>query len=283
MSPEVVADYACDTAEGPVWDPAKEVLYWLDIYSGRIFQYDPTTDTHEQIYEHDGAVGGLTLQSNGGLLLFGEQGAIWEYLDGDIAPVIDRVPVESHTRFNDVAADSTGGVLCGTKATPVRRARLYHLTPNRRLRILLDDVGLSNGIGFSTEGRQVYYVDSWTYRVDTFTFDPAQSDLSDQRVFVDLMEAPGMPDGLTVDADGYVWVAHYGGGVVSRYGPNGVLDQRIHLPVSQVTSLAFGGTDLSDLYITTGGGQDDDPEPNAGALFQLSPGVTGREEYRSTI
>lgn len=283
MHAEVIADYGCDTAECPVWDPDAGVLYWLDIYLGQVYASDPIRETTELIHEHPGEIGGLTLQVDGSLLLFGEQGRIWTWHGGATAPVVESVPVERHTRFNDVAAGPEGRVYGGTKSTRERRARFYRLDHDGALRIMLDDVGLSNGIGFSPDHERLYYTDSWTDRIDVFDFEPATGELTNRRPFVTLDDTPGMPDGLTVDAQGYVWSAQYEGGHVARFTPNGDFDRRIELPVSQVTSLAFGGPDLGDLYVTTGGGTDVDTAEYAGAVFRLDPGVRGREEYRSRI
>jgi sugar lactone lactonase YvrE len=148
---------------------------------------------------------------------------------------------------------------------------------------MLDDVGLSNGIGFSPEHETLYYTDSWTDRIDAFDYEAETGDLTNRRTFVDLSETAGMPDGLTVDADGYVWSAQYEGGHIARFTPDGEFDRRIKIPVSQVTSVMFGGADLGDLYVTTAGGTDPDAEEYAGAVFRLDPGVRGREEFRSQI
>jgi sugar lactone lactonase YvrE len=134
-----------------------------------------------------------------------------------------------------------------------------------------DGLTISNGIGWAPDGSTAYYVDSGTQRIDVCT-----ADLSERRAFVTIAESTGTPDGLTVDAEGGVWVAIWGGSAVHRYSPDGELDQVVTLPVAQVSSCAFGGDDLGTLYITTSAEGLSDPEPGAGALFAVRPGTTGQ-------
>jgi sugar lactone lactonase YvrE len=129
----------------------------------------------------------------------------------------------------------------------------------------------------------MYYVDSNTFRVDVFDFDPDAGAISNPRAFVTVSPADGLPDGLTVDSEGYVWVAFWGGSCVRRYAPDGSLDRVVMLPTQHVTSCAFGGAGLDELYITSAteglGEEDLAQEPHAGALFRCRPGVVGRPEH----
>jgi sugar lactone lactonase YvrE len=149
--------------------------------------------------------------------------------------------------------------------------RLYRLEPDRTVSVVLDSVTCSNGLAWSPDRQTAYYVDSPTQRIDAF--DP---DLTGRRPFVTVPAEDGLPDGLTVDAEGGVWVAFYGGSAVRRYAPDGSVSEVLELPVTQVTACTFGGPALDELYITTSRENVADGEqPEAGSVFRARPGVTG--------
>ena len=149
---------------------------------------------------------------------------------------------------------------------------------------MLDDVSISNGIDWSDDGRLMYYVDTPTGSIDVFDFDAAEGAIANRRSLVRVEAGAGWPDGLTLDADGYLWVALWSGGAVYRYTPDGVLDRVVPVPVSHPTSCTFGGRDLGDLYITTAATALTPErrlrEPLAGGLFRCRPGVRGRPASR---
>jgi sugar lactone lactonase YvrE len=147
----------------------------------------------------------------------------------------------------------------------------YRLDPDHSVHRLFGGVGISNGIGWSPDDRLMYYADSLAYRVDVFDYDAATGAIGGRRPLVSLGGGEVMPDGLAVDAEGGVWVAVWGGGVVRRYSPSGELTAEVALPAANVTCPAFGGPDLDQLYITTAAG----PGSEAGALFSCPAGVTG--------
>ena len=160
MQPEMIADYQCVTGEGPLWHPMEQRVYWADIPTGRMFRYHPATGHHEQIYQGE-MVGGFTIQADGALLLFQERGAVRIWREGVLTTVIDEIPDERETRFNDVFADTEGRVFCGTMPTGERLGRLYRLNTDGSIHLLLEGIGCSNGMGFTPEiGRA-----SWGERV----------------------------------------------------------------------------------------------------------------------
>ena len=282
---ERVADTTCKTGEGPLWHNGESRLYWVDIPAGRLYRFDSSAHSYEQVLEVDGAIGGFTVQADDSLLLFLAGGAIAVWRQGEsLQYLVDGIDVERESRFNDVIADPVGRVYCGTMAGPTGSGRLYRLDTDGSLTELLDGIGCSNGMGFSPDRRTLYHIDSPTKQVSRFVWDESTGELRDRQVFVDTSDEEGVPDGMTVDADGFVWCARWGGGCLVRYRPDGVEDLRITFPARKVSSAGFGGVDLDELYVTTAGGDDRAAEGDgAGALFRLRPGVRGLPEFRSRV
>jgi sugar lactone lactonase YvrE len=283
MEPELIADYACVTGEGPLWHPIEQRVYWVDIPKGRLFRYHPASGAHEMCFEGE-ALGGLTMQADGSLLLFMARAAVKIWREGVFTTVIDEIPDERDSRFNDVFADPEGRVYCGTMSTSDRLGRLYRLDPDGTLTKLLDDIGCSNGMALTPDQRQLYYTDTTRREIYLFDYDRATGAIDNRRVFASNPESEGLPDGMTVDAQGYVWSARWNGGCLVRYTPDGALERRIAFPARKVSSVTFGGPDYTDMYVTTAGG-DNKPEEGAGAgaLFRLSLGIQGVADFPSRI
>lgn len=283
--PELIANYACHTGENPLWHPLEKRLYWLDIPPGRIFRYDPASGQHEQCHTEPEPIGGFTVQADGSLLLFMARGAIKIWRNGETQTLVDEIPDERTTRFNDVIADPAGRVFCGTMPSKEHLARLYRLDSDGTLTKVLDGIGLSNGMGFTPDNAQMYYADTTNRVIYLFDYDVATGALTNQRPFVHVPDGEGMPDGLTVDTDGYIWSARWGGSRLVRYAPDGSVERRIDFPVKNVSCPAFGGADYRDLYVTTAGGPTKDQDGElAGALFRLRfEGIQGRPENLSRI
>jgi len=283
MEPELIADYQCDCGEGPLWHPAEKRVYWLDITTGRMFRYDPATGEHETCYQGD-VVGGFTLQEDGALLLFMDRGAVKIWRDGVLTPVIDEIPDERDSRFNDVGADPAGRVFCGTMSTDERPGRFYRLDPDGTLTRLLDEVGCSNGLGFTPDRKQMYYTDSIPHEIYLFDYDHDTGAITNRRVFAKIPEDVGLPDGMTVDAEGFVWSANWGGGCIIRFAPDGTEDRRISFPAKAVSCVTFGGEDYTDIYVTTALGRNKEENgPGSGALYRLNLGIRGVPEFRSRV
>lgn len=281
---ERVADTRCRTGEGPLWHKQERRLYWVDIPEGRLYRYDPAAGAHEQVFQGE-PIGGFTVQADGSLLLFMARGAIAVWREGQpLCPVVEEIPVERESRFNDVIADPEGRVFCGTMPGPDGGGRLYRLDCDGTLTELLDGVGLPNGMDFSPDGRLLYFVDSKAGIIWRFDYDRATGELAGRRPFAEASGREGGPDGLAVDAEGGVWCAFWDGGCLVRYRPDGREDRRVELPARKVSSAAFGGSGLDELYVTTAGGHARDAEgPGAGALFRLRPGLAGRPGFPSRI
>ncbi|MFC1464250.1 MAG: SMP-30/gluconolactonase/LRE family protein [Candidatus Brachytrichaceae bacterium NZ_4S206] len=281
---ELIADYACECGEGPLWHPMEKRVYWLDILNPRMFWYEPTTGRHAQ-FDVGRVVGGFTIQADGALLLFMDRGSVATWKNGKLRTIIEELPEERETRFNDVFADSRGRVFCGTMPTRDRLGRLYRLDCDGSIHKLLDGISCSNGMGLTLDRKHLYYTDSEVYTIYLFDYDEATGELSNQRIFVKHGPEDGLPDGMTVDAQGNVWSAHWDGNCLIRYDRNGNETLRIPFPAKKVSSVIFGGDDYRDMYVTTAGGNNKAEEgEGAGALFRLRiPGVRGLPEYLSRI
>ncbi|WP_037623405.1 SMP-30/gluconolactonase/LRE family protein [Streptomyces aureus] len=277
---EVAAPAHAALGEGPTWDARAGRLLWVDILGSRIHTYDPVSGrrTVTATEQHVGAVkprvgGGLVVNLRDGVGLYGPAGSEGSP-EGEAAASapaagpfrwLHREPVPGR-RANDAAVAPDGSLWCGTMRydeTP-GGGTLSRIAPDGTVRVLLDDVSVSNGTGWSPDGRRVYYIDSPTRRVDVF--DVGDDGLPVARRPFATVEN-GFPDGLTVDAEGGVWVALWDGGAVHRYTPDGALDRVLELPVRRPTACAFGGAGLTDLYITTARTGLSAPHPMSGSLL----------------
>jgi sugar lactone lactonase YvrE len=220
--------------------------------------------------------------SGGGFVLATREGFVTTDESFDQARLLEPVSPDDPTiLMNDGKCDPRGRFWAGTMDSEGRpdRGALMRLEPPGRAVTVINGVSLSNGIGWSSDGSLMFYIDSPTRRVDVFDYNLDSGEPSSRRPFVVCAEEWGFPDGLAVDEEGCVWVAFWGGSAVRRFGPDGSIVGGVTLPASQVTSCAFGGTDLQTLFITTAGGylsdEQRDSEPLAGALFALETHVRG--------
>jgi sugar lactone lactonase YvrE len=197
---------------------------------------------------------------------------------------IARLDAHPDLRFNDGKCDPSGRMWAGTMALDERRdaGALYRFDPDGRIHRMLDDVTISNGLDWSASGATMYFIDSPTRTIDVFDFELTGGNIRNRRTFVRIPRGEGVPDGMTVDADGYVWVALWGGGAVHRYAPDGCCDTVVRVPTRYPTSCAFGGPDLGDLYITTAHvkltPQERAEQPHAGGVFMVGQGRRARAE-----
>jgi D-xylonolactonase len=229
-------------------------------------------------------IGGFTIQANGLLLLFMAKGAIRLWDDGQLKSLIEYLPHEERSRFNDVMADPEGRVFCGTMPSPDHLGRLYRLDRDGTIIEVLDEIGCSNGMGFTLDVRSMYYTDSSAKKIYLFDYDQQTGSLSNQRVFADSGDEEGVPDGMTVDAHGYVWSAGWDRSCLTRFAPDGTEDRRISFPARKVSCVTFGGEDYTDMYVTTAGGDKKDTDgEGAGALYRINLGIRGIEEHYSRV
>jgi sugar lactone lactonase YvrE len=281
---EVILRARAAVGEGPVWDERTNTLIWVDIMRHAVHVFDPASGSDRAV-DVGQPVGAAALREGGGLVLALRDGfALMDAsLDGDIrwiARVEDDIPTN---RMNDGKCDAAGRFWAGTMAFDVTpgAAALYRLGPDGSVTRALSDVTLSNGLDWSPDNRTMYYIDSPTHRIDAIEFDLESGRLGERRPLITIPKEVGLPDGMTVDAEGGLWVALHGGGAIHRYTSEGHLDQVINLPVKHVTCCAFGGSDYGDLYITSMTyNLPVDDQPLAGSLFRTRPGVRGRPSFR---
>ncbi|MEU6222952.1 SMP-30/gluconolactonase/LRE family protein [Streptomyces sp. NPDC047042] len=266
---EVAVQAQATLGEGPTWDAAKSRLIWIDILGSRVNTYDPSTG-RRTVMATEQHVGAAKPRAGGGLVVNLRDG-VGLYDDADSAAGfrwLHHEPVPGR-RANDAAVAPDGSLWAGTMTydeTP-GGGTLSRLTGDGEVTTVLDDVTVSNGTGWSPDGRLMYYIDSPTRRVDVFDVSADGQRVSNRRQLAMIEEGAGFPDGLTVDADGCVWVALWDGGAVRRYTPAGALDRTITLPTVRPTACAFGGPNLTDLYITTARVGLSDPHPMSGSLL----------------
>ena len=278
---DLVLDAHAETGEGPVWDHRHRSLLWVDVTRGQVHRLDPTGGAERcmEVGQHTGA---LALRARGGLVLAVRGGyAGFDLETEELEPIADTEAARPTNRMNDGKVDAAGRFWAGSMAyrEEGREGSLYRLDPDGSVTTVLTGIGISNGLGWSPENRVMYYIDSLAAGVDAFDFELGTGAISHRRRLIDVAAEDGVPDGMTVDEEGCLWVALWGGGAVRRYTPDGTLDRTVEVPVRQVSCCTFGGADLSDLFITTAArglsAEDLDRQRRAGGVFRHRPGVRG--------
>jgi sugar lactone lactonase YvrE len=270
--------------EGLRWDARRGEILAVDILAGRVFRGLVGDDGGLSLagaYTVPGTVGAVApVEGDAGWVLAAGRGYVYLSVDGRLGPLLEVAP--AGTRMNDGACDPQGRFWAGTLAENFRPGggALYRLDPDGRVEVMLDDLTISNGLGWSPDGTTMYLADSGPGVVHAFRFDQSTGEISGGRVLVTVEEQAGTPDGLTVDADGDIWVAIYGGGRVHRYSPDGLLLEELFVPAAQSTSCAFAGRDLNRLYVTTAteGWSEEQRQarPAAGLVYRFDTDATGR-------
>lgn len=280
---EPVLDQRARHGEGPLWDRDTARLWWVDIAGERVHRFDPQTG-EDSSWPTVGQPGGVVLGTAGEPLVASPEGLA--VLDRATGGLDLQVPIEQdrpENRANDVKVDERGRPWVGTMAFDKRtgNAALYRVDRDR-VTCVVDGLTISNGPGFDEPHGRLYLADTALCIIDVFDLDPETGALGDRRGFVDLSDAQFWPDGMTVDREGMLWVALGRAGTVHRYRADGKLDGVVELPTSNPTSVAFGGSDGGDLYITTSWVDCErrEDEPLAGAIFRCRPGVTGAPSPR---
>jgi len=282
LTVELALDARATLGEGPTWDAEKQRLYWVDIDEMKLHAFNPLDGT-DTACEVGCRVGAAVPRASGGMILATQFG--FEAFDLETGKRTLLADPESHlrdNRFNDGKCDPRGRFWAGTMSLvrEPKAAALYVLDTDGSVRRVLDGVTTSNGLGWSLDQSTMYYIDTPTLEVAAFDYDGDTGTIDRRRVVVKFPDGVGRPDGMTVDAEGMLWVAHWDGGRVTRWDPaDGSLLLTVPLEADRVTSCTFGGPDLDRLYVTTAReGLDEEAlarQPHAGGLFVVEPGVRG--------
>jgi sugar lactone lactonase YvrE len=283
---DLLVDARLEVAEGPVWDERAGRLLWLDVLGGVVHSTDPVTGVDEP-HPVGQPVGAVGLAEAGWWILALRDGfARYDPATRELRMIAAVEIDDPTTRFNDGKVDPAGRFWAGTMAFSGDRpvGTLYRLDPGGVVTPMLRDLTISNGMDWSPGGDVMYFIDTPTGGVDRLRYDGPTGDVRDRTVLFSEPSSRGYPDGMTVDAEGFLWVAFWEGGAVRRYDPSGRLDREYVMPVSQPTSCAFGGPDLHDLFVTTAS-EEFTPErralePHAGGVFHLRADVAGRLPFR---
>jgi len=271
--------------EGPVWSAEEQALYWVDIENNSFFRYFPTTSKYES-FDVGVPIGVLALRAAGGLVMATKNGfAFWDPKTQALQFLANPEADKPHTRFNDGAVDSQGrfwaGTMCGlSEICSAPEGSLYRLDPDGSVSIMETGIFIANGIDWSPDTKIMYFTDSTRHVIYAYDFDPATGAIENRRPFISTPDEIGVPDGLTVDSEGCIWSARWGGWKITRYDPTGKVEREIQLPVQCPTSCAFGGANLDELYITSAWNEltveQKKNQPYAGDLFRVKTDTKGR-------
>ena len=282
MKPEHVIACQNIVGEGPLWNAREQAIYWVDIDGKKIQRYYPDTKSYE-MFDMPIKICLMAFRSKGGMILGAEDGFyFWDPSNKKLDFISHPEKGKTEARFNDGKVDRMGRLWAGTMTFQGASSSLYRMDADLSVHQMESGVTISNGVGWSPDNKIMYFVDSIRYVIYSYDFNFEKGTLFNRRVFVQLSESFGIPDGLTVDSEGYVWVAIYGGWKVMRYDPSGKVAAEIACPVSKPSSCMFGGKDYDELYVTTISEgltvEDKSKQPMAGDLFMIKTEVKGQPE-----
>jgi len=278
-----VTDARATLGEVPIWSASEQAVYWVDIRAPVLHRFDARTG-QDRAWPMPEAIGAVAFDARGGLLVALASG-LYRFAPESGALSLEA-PIEAEiatSRLNDGRCDRQGRFWVGSmdRSTPHTRGALYRYDPDGTLTRLFGDVEVPNGIAFSPDGLRLYFWDTPTRALRCFDLDPASGAIVNERVFA-IAEQPGNPDGAVTDAEGGLWVTHFGGWRLTRYTPDGRVDRTVRLPVEQPTACCFGGPDLGTLYVTSARVRLDEAAlqrgPLAGGLFAFETDIPGLPE-----
>lgn len=296
MNVQPIVNNSDRCGEAPIWDAAQRRFIWADITAGVMCEYQPESGETNTL-ARDLAVSGIALNNDGRLVIAGSRGILLWSKFGDEQLVLSMHDGET-LNFNDILADPQGRLYAGTYYWGAdgmeRPGKLYLIHTNGTASVVDENIELSNGLGLSPDNRTLYYSDTIVRKIYAYDVESQSGMLRNKRVFVNVPSDEGIPDGLTVDSEGFVWSAQWYGGQVVRYDPEGKVARRIAIPAKQTSSVAFGGDDFSDLYVTTAGeswpsehmppGYDPNSGAVGGPLYRIRLGdIRGRPEHHAAL
>ncbi len=285
---ECVVDAKAVLGEGPLWDPAARVLWWVDIKAPSIHRFDPVTH-EDRVWNAPEDLGCLAVRDTGGLIVAMRNGVhFFDPETGRFEFIVDPEADLAINRFNDGKPDRQGRFWPGTMfegpGEPRTSAALYRIDPDLSCHQMVTGIFCSNGLAWSPDSAVMYYADSMVQTVWAWDFDPASGEIENRRVFIDTGPFKSNPDGATVDVEGAYWLTLPESDQVARFDPDGKAMQVIDMPVHHPTCAMFGGADLDVLYVTTATmfrtAEDSAKKPQTGGLFALHVGAKGLPEAR---
>lgn len=286
MKAECVVREQAIVGESPAWSPREHALYWVDITGQKIHRFSPATGISDTFHLPK-PVTALALRAQGGLVLsLRKEFAYFNLTTQQLTYLGYPEADQPDNRFNDAKCDRQGRFWAGTMgATHWDQpcGALYRLDADEAITEMQRDVVCANGMGWSPDNRTMYFTESFRYAIFAYDFDAAAGTISNRRVFAEVDRGSGgFPDGLTVDAEGFIWSVHNAIGRVVRYTPKGEIERMIELPVPRPCGCTFGGEELDTLYITTARetltAEQLAKYPLSGSLFAATPGVRGLPE-----
>ena len=254
LKPVVVVEPTCLLGEGPVWDAVQKVICWIDIVNGEIHEYSPEKKIHKTIPVHQ-MIGTIAVCKDGNFIAALQNGfAFINRQSGEIKMINDPENHLPNNRFNDGKCDPAGRFWAGTMSLTDEpdKGNLYSLEKDGRIKKQIGNVSISNGIAWSIDETILYYIDTPTFEIVAYNYEKSTGLISNKKVIIKIDKEEGAPDGMTIDTEGMLWIAHWDGWQVTRWNPaTGQKLLAIKLPVARVTSCTFGGDNLEDLYITS--------------------------------
>jgi sugar lactone lactonase YvrE len=283
--PELALKAGADLAEGPWWDVRNQELLWVDIFAGEIHRFNPS-DGSDSSMNVGQPVGMTAARKSGGLVCAVRDGIGLIEPGGTVMSLAAEIEKSrTQNRMNDGACDPMGRLWAGTMATDLSAGEgaLYRISAGFAAHRAIAGVSISNGLDWSPDGRTFYFIDSPKCRIDAYDFDRDSGEIGNGRILAQIPHPAATPDGMAVDSEGTLWVAMWDGAGIHRYSPDGRLLETIDMPVSRVTSVAFGGSGMDQLFITTArhglSPQQMASEPLAGSILALDVGVAGLPPY----
>lgn len=278
---ELIWDARAELGEGPIWDARTGSLLIVDITGGLVHRLNLESQTVASL-EVGSPVTSVTPRSTGGFVMTGKEELFAMDDDGTSMATLARFHgVVDEGRMNDAGCDPTGRLFAGSMTDVGFDSALYLVGPDLTVEKVLDDVGISNGLAWSSDGSWMYYIDSARGSIDRFSYDVVSAGLDDRSVLARIDPGLGAPDGMCIDVEDHLWVAVFGGGVVRRFDPDGLVTDELELPAPNVTSCCFGGRGYKDLFVTTARTgltrEQVEGQPLSGSVFRFTPPVGGRE------
>lgn len=274
MQPNVVVKHSCLLGEGPVWDPKRKVICWIDILQGEIHEYSPEQKTHTTIQVHQ-MIGAIAICTDGNFIAALQNGfGFIDRVSGEVRMISDPEAHLPDNRFNEGKCDPEGRFWAGTMPLSEKEpaGSVYVAGKDLSVTKKIEGVTISNGMAWSRDHQTFYYIDTPTFEVVAYDYDKSTGHINNKRTIIKIPSEDGYPDGMTIDDEGMLWIGHWDGWQVARWNP--VTGEKLHhitLPAANVTSCTFGGETLEDLYITTakkGLTKDElQKQPLAGSLF----------------